>query len=220
LTSKGYLNDSSQTPISCYQYGGPKNVQGYQAGRLTNAWTQSALSGQCTAAPASNLFLTLRTITGYDKMGRVLSEQQCTPSNCSATNSYSLAMNYDLMGNLTSYTNGIASTPGAGSRTLTFAETYDQAGRLQTLNSTWGSQQLLSVQQPQQNNPCADPNSLFPYSAFGGLSGAVFGNGVTLARRYDRRLRATCELDSSGTGSAGAYSTGMITIKGAEQSPK
>jgi YD repeat-containing protein len=137
LTSKGYLNDFSQTPISCYQYGGPKNVQGYQAGRLMNAWTQSALAGQCTAAPASNLFLTLRTITGYDKMGRVLSEQQCTPSNCSATNSYSLAMNYDLMGNLTSYTNGITSTPGAGSRTLTFAETYDQAGRLQTLNSTW-----------------------------------------------------------------------------------
>jgi YD repeat-containing protein len=218
LTSKVFLNDASQTPISCYQYGSPNSVQGYLAGRLTNAWTQYASSGSCVPPPAPSLYLTLRTVTAYDKMGRIKSQQQCTPSNCASMSPYVVATNYDLMGNLTSYTNGLPSTPGAGSSPLTFSQSYDAAGRLQAVTSTWANQQLFSAQQPQSTNSCSDPAALFPYTAFGATSGAVFGNGVTLVRGFDKRLRTTCENDNSGTGSTGAYSTGMITIKGVEQS--
>jgi YD repeat-containing protein len=207
LTTKVYANDPSKTPIACYQYGGSKEVQGFLAGRLKNSWTQYASSGQCTTAPASDLFLTLSTVTAYDQMGRIKNEQQCTPSNCTTT-PYALALNYDLAGNLTSYSNA---------QGMTFSEAYDRAGRLQTLTSSSGNQQLFSAQAPSSKISCSDPNSLFAYNPSGGLSGAAFGNGVTVVRGYDNRLRTTCETDTSGT-STGAHSSGIITIKGLEQS--
>jgi hypothetical protein len=45
---------------------------------------------------------------------------------------------------------------------------------------------------------------------------AAFGNGLTLNRMFDLRLRTTCELDMGSTGNATGAST-TVTITGAEK---
>ena len=116
VLSKRYQNDPSGTLSACYQYdlsSVPNSV-----GRLTGEWTQSASKGLCAAAPPSSGLWTRRSILAYDPMGRVLSEQQCTPSSCTSGTPYAPTYTYDLAGNLTSSKNGITSTPTVGSLVL------------------------------------------------------------------------------------------------------
>lgn len=218
LTSKYYTGDSSGTPTACYAYdtaGGFNSI-----GLLSSEWTQkanpSAGANQCGGQPT---YLTLRSILSYDSMGRILKEQQCTPSGCTGGGPYTLSYQYDLAGNLTYSTNGLATTPGATSP-LTFNEFYDGAGRLQQVSSgtTW-------------TNAATHPGTLFSaqpgtgacgstaaFAPFGGLQNAVYGNGLAINRSFDQRNRTDCESDTGKLVVNATPSTATVTVTGAEQS--
>ena len=229
LYSKTYSNDASSTPTSCYQYdvssatpicpsstnwAGPNWV-----GRLTNQWTQSSSAGSCLAPTGG--FLTKRSILCYDPMGRISSEQQYTPASQAAGTSYPLAYTYDWAGNLLTSTSGAgpAATP-ANPAPITFTNMYDGAGRLQTLTSSWTNNgvfpvTLFSPPTAVPSTPCANAITT-QYAPFGGLANAALGNGLTLNRAYDKRLRTTCENDTGSVGNATGGSA-TVTITGAEQ---
>ncbi len=214
ILKKSY-NDSS-TPSTCYQY----DSTFLGIGRLANEWTQSATVPSCAASfPPNNKYLTARSILVYDPMGRVLNEQQYAPSSMSTGVPYAMAYTYDLAGNLTSSTSGVAPPSMTFSSTvqcpsasplittmLTFVSCYDAAGHLQSVAS----------------NVSSGPASLFSgpgYAAFGGLTGATLGNNaVTLTRTYDSRLRITSEQDKGNSPGTSTSGSATVTITGVEQS--
>jgi len=218
LLGKSYTHDPSASPSSCYQYD-LSTVQ-YGTGRLTNQWTQSASSGACSLTAK---LWTRRAILQYDKMGRVLSEQQYTAATLASGKPYLPSYTYDLAGNLiTSPT-----TPGA---TLTFTSCIDGAGRLQTLTSNWYStttapqlpQSLFSAKGPNAT-PCPTSSSAptlssTTYAAFGGLTNAMLGNGLSLTRTYDNRLRITAETDTGRATPVATIGSATVSVTGAEQS--
>jgi YD repeat-containing protein len=215
MISKSYSSDASGTPTSCFQYdtSAVSGAGGNLLGRLTNQWTQHASAGACiTSMLTRGGYLTLRATLAYDAMGRPLSVQQCTPSNCTSTMPYTLSYGYDLAGNLTYYTNGLASTPDAGSSPLTFMQTFDSAGRLQNVTSTWS------------NN--THPAMLFnaqSYAPSGTLTSTLYGNGITLGRVYNNQLLPNSETDitNSGGGTGGTVAvpgSATVTVTGVEQS--
>jgi YD repeat-containing protein len=199
LTSKSYPTDTS-TPTSCYQYD-TSAVAGAGAnliGRMANEWTQSTSLGACAAALPSSGVLTRRSILAYDPMGRVSSEQQCTPTNCSEGAPYSVLHDYDLAGNPTTYTNGI------GSITLTNA--YDAADHLLSVTSSW--------------DDATHPSPLFSaptYYAGGQLNTATYGTGLTLMRTYNNQLWQTGETATGGIVVNPIAGSAALTITGAEQ---
>jgi YD repeat-containing protein len=216
ITSKSYLNDSTGTPTACFQYdaSGVSGAGSNLLGRLTNQWTQSASAGSCnTSLPANGGYQTLRSMLSYDTMGRLWSEMQCTPSGCRSANpcqtssgtyqSYS----YDLAGNLTCYGNGISSTPGAGANALSFSQSFDQAGRLQSVTSSWSD--------------TTHPASIFSspsYAPPGALTNATYGNGINLARTFNGQLLPTSETDKANSAAAATAGSATVTITGTEQS--
>jgi YD repeat-containing protein len=214
LLSKSYANDHSGTLFSCYQYdssapascGASPNL----VGRLVNEWTQSPSVGACALALPSAGFSTRRSILAYDAMGRVRCEQQCTPSNCASSSSYSPTYAYDFAGDLESLGVGTAS----------FSYSYQGAGRLLTLTSNGTgptfSGPLFSAQTG-SSTPCPGSTSA-SYAAFGGLMNAAYGNGLTLNRGYDTRLRTTCETDTGSLVINPTSSSATVTITGKEQS--
>jgi len=215
ITSKSYSSDPSGTPTSCFEYdtSAISGAGGNLLGRLTNQWTQSTSAGACNAGLlTSGGYETLRAVLSYDAMGRPLSEQQCTPSNCGNATPYTLGFGYDLAGNLTSYTNGLSATPGAGTGPLTFGQVFDSAGRLQNVTSTWSDS--------------THPSTLFSaqtYAPPGMVTSAVYGNSVTVGRGFNSALLPISENDTSsgGTGGGGTVATpgsATITVTGAEQS--
>lgn len=210
MISKSYSNDTSGTPTSCFQYdtSAVPGAGGNLLGRLTNQWTQHASAGVCSSSLlTTGGYLTLRATLSYDSMGRPQSQKQCTPSNCTGTTPYVLSYGYDLAGNLTSYSNGLSSTPGAGTSPLTFAQMFDSAGRLQTVTSTWSDG--------------THPATLFSASAYappGELTNATYGNGVTLSRNYNSQLLPTSEIDTINGAAAATGGSATVTVTGAEQS--
>ena len=212
LLSKSYSNDASRTTTSCYQYDSSSlaGSNAYLIGRLTNQWTQSASVGACPAAVPTTGPWTRRSILAYDVMGRVLSERQCTPSNCTGGTPYAPAYTYDLAGATHTFTDGI---------TL-FTNTFDSAGRLLTLTSSWSDathpSQLFSAQTA-TSTPCVQSLSA-AYAPFGGLMNATFGNGLSLNRTFDNRLRTTCEIDTGGIVASPTSGSATISVTGAEQS--
>jgi hypothetical protein len=92
---------------------------------------------------------------------------------------------------------------------------------LQTLTSSWTNNgvfpvTLFSPPTAMPSTPCANAITA-QYAPFGGLANAAFGNGLTLNRAYDKRLRTTCENDV-GTGTTPATSgSATVTITGSEQ---
>lgn len=196
VVSKAY-SDSS-TPASCYQY--DTAVRG--VGRLSNAWTQPSSTGCSTAPPASpSGFLTLRSILSYDAMGRILNEQQFGPSSATTGTStppatpcggrsleVGISYCYDLTGNLTYSTNGVNSPSyQSGQASIGFTESFDSAGRLQNLSSSWYN----------PSDP-THPENLFSsqsYLPFGALMNGSYGGSLTLSRNYDIRFRMTGESD-------------------------
>ena len=186
LIAKAY---SDGTPSSCYQY----DSAAIGVGRLGNEWTQTGSCPTPVVVPGSG-FLTLRSISSYDAMGRVLSEQQCTPNaagagNCttSSPNPFALSYVYDLAGNAMSYTNGVNTVPVVGS--ITFGLQYDGAGRLQTLNSSWNP--LTNLSSAPITLFTADPSS--GYTPAGAIQNMVLGDNIFVNKTYDRRLRVTGE---------------------------
>ena len=209
MTSKSYSSSANGTPTSCFQFdtSAVPGAGGNLLGRLTNQWTQSAAAGACSASKVtSGGYYTLRAMLAYDSMGRPQSEQQCTPSNCTSTTPYALSYGYDLAGNLTSYSNGLATTPGAGTNPLVFTQLFDEAGRLQTVTSTWSDG--------------THPASLFSaptYSPPGGLTYAAYGNGVKLNRIYNSQLLPISETDTINGATSAIGGSATVTVTGAEQ---
>ena len=201
VLSKTYTNDASGTPFSCYQY----DLSGIanSIGRLTNQWTQTASLGACGTTPPATGKWSKRAILAYDAMGRVTSEQQCTPFNCNTGTPYKPVYSYDLAGNTLTASNGITNTPTVS--TLSLTNKFDDAGHLLTVSSNWNDAThpatLFSAQAAlSQARQCPGSLATAPYAAFGGLLNATFGSGLTLSRTYDIRLRASCEIDSGTTG--------------------
>jgi len=218
MLSKTYSNDVSKTPTSCYQYDTSSlaATNSYLVGRLTNQWTQS--TGTCPAAVPSTGIWTRRSVIAYDVMGRIVSEQQCTPANCTTTNPYLSAYSYDLAGEVHTSSIGITSTPT--SNTMTLTNEYDSAGRLKTVKSDWVDSlhpaQLFSAQIT--SNTSCDASTTVAYSPFGTLANALMGNGLMLNRSFDKRLRTTCEFDMGGIVASPTSGSATISIPGAEQS--
>lgn len=219
LTSKTYSDNT--TPWACYLY----DTATKGVGLLAYEWTQAASVGNCSSSfPSSGRYLTARAIAspgqGYDPMGRLLGEQQYTPSSIANGTSYPMAYTYDLAGNLTSSTSGAAppqmtltnQSPPTCTNGLSFPATfgfvycYDSAGRLQSVTSNAGT----------------SPATLFNaqgYAPPGELTGATYGsNAVTLTRTYDPRLRITSESDLGNSPTSATSGGATVTITGAEQS--
>jgi RHS repeat-associated protein len=119
------------------------------------------------------------SVFSYDSMGRLLNNSQCTPQNCAGT-LFPVTYAYDLIGDLTSSTNGLG---------LTLTYSVNLAGRLTTLanNATaFGSAGTL----------LGNPNPVH-YNAAGSILSASLGNGVNETRTYDGRLRLTGITDGS-----------------------
>jgi YD repeat-containing protein len=224
VISKNFSNDASGTPLSCYQYdtssATPSRTPPNWIGRLTNQWTQSVSAGACLTAPPTTGFYTKQSILAYDQMGRILSEQQYTPATIAGGTPYAPQYQYDLAGNLVYSTDGATPTPTPSVQppscafspypswvTLTFANCLDGAGRLQTQASNWVD--------------TTHPQLLFSvptYAAFGGLTSASFGNGLTLGRTFDNRLREDGESDKGSIVTSSTPGSTTVTITGSEQS--
>jgi YD repeat-containing protein len=187
VVSKVYSSNANGTPLSCYQYdtssASCSQQSPYWKGRLTNAWTQAQSSSSCSGtapnfAPVSGSYLTLKSISCYDPMGRPTSaqQQQCIGTTCPAATPYSLGMAYDLAGNLTTLTNSV----GAAGQQLTLNNYFDAASRpclttATTGNTSWSTNYPGNLFQ-------ANPSSTTPgYSAFGGLQNWYMGSPSSTA---------------------------------------
>lgn len=219
LWGKSYSNDPNNTPSSCYQYDMPISAatDANPTGRLTFEWTQKGgcpstgtparLSPQSTIPAAA---ITSRAFLSHDAMGRVLSEQQCRPSQsyCPTTTPYSLSHGYDVAGNRTSYSNGIGSVPGM----VAITQSFDAAGRLQTIAGSLNGASSVPLFSAQSVSPAA-------YAPQGALQNAVYGNNVlTLTRTYDKRLRITEEIDTGLGITLPTNGSATVSIVGVEQS--
>ena len=206
ITGKVYSNDGYGTLSSCYQYGtsGSNTV-----GRLINEWT---IAGSCADTVPSSGYLTRRSILSYDPVGRVASEQDCTPATCSGT-PYALSYGYNLAGDMTSWNNGVGTVAGE-SVPLTLSSAYDAADRLSTIQSSWtdasfpGSETLFTAGQASSSGvaPCGQ---LVAYTPGGELLNATFGVGVYLNRGYNSRQQPNCE---GATGSNLYYENGQYVV--------
>jgi len=228
VLSKSYSNDPSGSPLSCYQYDVSSTTcsqsNGNLIGRLTVAWTQSA--SKTSACSNAGSFLTKRAICVYDPLGRLQSEQQYTPATVASGTPYSPQYQYDLAGNLITSTTGVGPVLYGNSlpTPIGFTSTYDGAGRLQSLSSNLTVNPVNGFALPAtlfapptgQSTSCADSGTV-QYWAFGGLMNAAYGNGLTLNRTYDNRLRTTCETDTGSTVTNATSGSAAVTITGAEQ---
>src|SRR5208282_2628072 len=157
VTSKTY---SDGTPAASYAYD-----QSSALG-VTLANTVGRISSESTAGtyPSGAVF-------SYDSMGRVLNNSQCTPQNCSGT-AFPIAYSYDLLGDVTSSSNGAGVTLGYA---------YNTGARVTSLTSSLSD----------SNHPgtlLGSPN-IAHYNAAGSLLSASLGNGISETRTYDGRLR-------------------------------
>jgi RHS repeat-associated protein len=100
----------------------------------------------------------------YDTIGRVLNNWQCTPQTCPTPSFYQLSYGYDLLGNLTSATNG------AG---VTFSYSYNTAPNLTGVTSN-----LVDTTHP------ATLLSNVHYGRFG-ATGDMLGNGLNETFGYN-----------------------------------
>jgi RHS repeat-associated protein len=160
LTKKTYSDGSALASFS-YDSGfvptgaTPANTKG----RLVTALTPLAISA-----------------FSYDSMGRPVWAVESTPQNCCSTG-WTLNYSYDLMGNMTSASNGFGTT---------FSYTYDGAGRPKALTSS-----LVDSQHPAAIFTADATNGYFPH---GVLRKGAFGNGLTQSNVYDKSLNP-CLID-------------------------
>jgi hypothetical protein len=105
-------------------------------------------------------------------MGRpeTAQQQHCVGTKCAAPTPYSLAMAYDLAGNMT----GLTNSAGAANQPLTLNHSFDAAGRPCLTTSNWV--------QPASSTTPIFPANLFQtdptsgYAAFGGLQNWYMGS--------------------------------------------
>jgi RHS repeat-associated protein len=176
LRSKSY---SDGTPTASFNYDEATITATTPQTTLTNAiGRQSSTS----VGSAGSLF-------SYDSMGRLLNAYQCTPRTCPGNSYYGLAYQYDLLGDMTSSTNGVG---------VNFAYAYNAAGRLTTITSS-ASQ---------------GPSTLLSHVAYGpfGITSALFGNGWGETRSYHQRGWLQSQQDGPATVHNPTPSTATISI--------
>ncbi len=215
VLSKIYSNDAGSTPLSCYQYDSSNVKNG--SGRLSSSWTESA-SASATCSSSSS-FLTMRSILSYDSMGRVTQEKQYTLAAQASGRPYAPIYTYDLAGNLTYSTSGVG--PAETSTPLAFTYMLDGAGRVQKVTSNWTNggiypTTLFSVSATSSSS-CSGFSTTGGYSAFGGLLTGTLGNGISINRMYDNRLRIACEMDLGGVGTNATSGSVTVTVSGSER---
>ncbi len=101
-------------------------------------------------------------------MEHTSSKTSCTPSTCSGSWRAGQAFTYDLVGDLTTYSNGVG---------VTITENYDGAARLGSVTSSWHDSQ--------------HPATLWSATSYDpiGLTGATLGNGLINTIQHDNRER-------------------------------
>lgn len=224
LLSKGYLSDSTGTTWSCYQYG--TSTIGNTNERLINEWTQSASVGSCVASAPTTGFWTKRSISAYDPMGRLLNEQQFTPSNLTSATAYAPAYTYDLAGNVLTSNPGLPASPavvGAPANPMHFTYGYDAANRLSSVTSSLteaiSSNYPTTLFQAQSTSPAAYGPMGLTYATLG-VNANTSVPALTQTRTYDQRSRVLSELDeaTAAQATAGTGSAGSVAAAGTEQS--
>jgi YD repeat-containing protein len=193
LTGKKYSGEPDPvhpTPSTCYLYGSDANSN--TIGRLVSEWTQP---GNCPSAPTGvpASAVSWKSNLSYDPMGRISSEQQCALAPCSTPSP--LQYLYDLAGNITYSTNGLANSQ---SPQVGWTNSYDAAGRLKTIVSNWTDTTHPATLFQADSTAASALGVSAAYSPFGGLAAALYGidstaNTVALSdtRSYDKRLRLT-----------------------------
>jgi RHS repeat-associated protein len=173
LTSKTYSDGT--TPGAHFLYDvapsswtNPSVTLANIVGRMTEAYTDGTTwSG---------------SVFGYDPMGRVNINNQCTPGTC-GTKNYAVAYLYDLLGDMTQSSNGFT--------TFTYTP-YDGAGRPTGITSS-----LVDTQHPAT---LLTVNATAGYWPNGGLRSHTYGNGLTESSVYNNRLQpCRLNLNSSAT---------------------
>jgi YD repeat-containing protein len=172
ITAKSYLNDLNKTPSTCFLYdANGSSAPANAIGRLTAEWTQSGTCpGNALSLPASG-FVTAKVVTSYDAMGRLLTQQTCVLTNCTQNSYRPQSFSHDLAGKLTGFNDGWG--------LQSFTQSYDAAGRLQFLTSSW-------------SDP-THPPTLYGVQNYGsiGVLNATMGNHLTITKAYDSRERIT-----------------------------
>jgi RHS repeat-associated protein len=119
-------------------------------------------------------------VFSYDKLGRAKVNSQCTPQNCSANTVFPITYNYDLLGDMTSGTNGMG---------VALNYTVNRALRLTGTTSSLSDSN--------------HPGTLYSsprYNAAGSVVSTTIGNtgsSISETRSYDGRLRLTNITDGS-----------------------
>jgi RHS repeat-associated protein len=119
-------------------------------------------------------------VFSYDQLGRTKINSQCVPQNCSANAVFPITYTYDLLGDMTSSTNG---------KGVTLSYTVNRALRLTGLTSS----------RSDSNNPGTLYSSAH-YNGAGSLLSAAMGNSgssISETRGYDARLRLNSITDGS-----------------------
>lgn len=203
LTYKFYSSS-----FNCNSPSGYVASYNYDSSSISGATNTNGLLTNETVFNGSTV-VSQRSPFAYDAMGRLDSLQECTPANCSGT-PYKITYTYDLAGNGTSSTNGVASQP------IQLNMYYDQSNRLKQMSSSWSGDSNHPATLFQATS--ASPASYTPFNALGyaqlGVNAQTGLPAVLMTRTYDNRMRILSENDTSST----SASTGTITITGSEQS--
>jgi YD repeat-containing protein len=210
LTGKTYSGEADTahpTMASCYLYDSEVSGGSNTKGRLVSEWTQP---GNCpstaTAVPSSAV--SWKDSLSYDAMGRVVAGVQCAFAPCSSPNS--LVYVYDLAGNITYSVNGLS---GSQSPQVAWTNSYDIAGRLSKVASSWTDVAHPAVLFEADRQITVGGNIVDPYGPYG-LTGAQYGVNATdtvalsEARSYDFRGR----LMSKSVFGASAPLSGTVAV--------
>jgi RHS repeat-associated protein len=162
ITQKTYSDGT--TPSAAFVYDADGNW-GYPQTNTVGRLIEDYIEPCCTNVE----------IFSYDPMGRVLLNNQYTP-----TMSYPVSYTYNLIGDTTSYTNPFG---------VVFSQSYNPAGRVNQVTSSWSDAQ----------HPGALASSIH-YNAAGSMTAASYGNGLTETAAYNPRLQlCRANVNSSGT---------------------
>ena len=188
LIQKGYQNDPSGTPAVKFNYDQPT---GWNSTQLYNSIGRLTTEGTSTACTYSST-TACSSVLSYDQMGRTTNRWDKTPSSSTI---YGQTASYDLLGDVISATNAMGTT---------FTYSLNAAAQLTSMTSSWNDSQ----------HP-ASMISGVTYNAFGAMTAASLGNGLTESLMYGNRGQLQSETVSNGSGATPA--TGLLTVTGSEQ---
>jgi hypothetical protein len=177
LRTKSYANSDSSTtylaPSVTYNY---DETSSLGVSGLLNTVGRSS-SSVVTGSQAAEVF-------GYDKLGRVKINSQCTPQKCSIPAIFSINYTFDLIGDTLTATNGEGVT-------LTYSP-YNRALRIMGLTSSLSDSNHPGTILSSSPSP--------HYNSAGSVTSASIGNSgssISETRTYDSRLRLASIADGS-----------------------